>query len=1403
MKNKYNLAIFSIIFASFFITNAFSNEKQDILNKLAAGINQNNFGTEFCLSIPPALSELVYNPNNTIKIYAFALYDSKVKISILNKNYSDEKSVKSGELIEFTLSPELAQPYLKTAENQPVVSDIYQRSAIQISSDSPVSIYSLIMYNSSVEGFLVYPISKLSKSYLISTYKDPVFYYPIFNSLPAIITIVSPFDENKVTFDMGGNANTLSSDGLKPGDNLSRVLNKGDVWVISTKGRESDLSGSSVKSDLPIGVVSANQYSNIPIGNKSGNYTVEMETPINTWGKTYLAGRFFNRKTSPIIRVYAKEANTNVYVNNYPAGTIKDAFGTENNAFLELRLSDFVSDDFYAISSEKPINVVLYNTGTEEDGLPTPLGGPFKVVLTPVEQYQQTSMFSLPYTSLNDFASHYLSIFTELDESQQIPDSLELIKFKLNTELIFKVKNLKHLIRKDLLNINGKNYSYIAVQIQTDGSYAIRSNKSFYSISYGFKNNLVYGFLPSINLKNLSSDDALAPVVKWDILCNGIIEGQTEDVAEAGTLASNLSGHLFMSNESENISVIEIDKIIPGITKKIDWKLKVIDMNKTAKAKIKFWDAASNQIDATIIYKPSELAFEVNYVYFGSFKSSEFVENDLKIINNSDEDIYIGSFSLKWGNKGFSILNNSNVTIPTKKFALVKLKFDAGDDGIKVDSLGFVDTCGVTYKVKLEANVGSPVIDVSDVYFGDVIIGTTKTLTSMIKNTGASKLVINGFNLPKSNAIQVDFKRTINPGNPLQVEPGASFEFDVSFLPTNDQFVTDSVILISDAPTKDNIAIINGRGIQPGLMASSYDWGRQRIHRSEFPAGPYPALNPASGIVIQNQGSKDLRIAKVEIKNEINPDAFELNVLQLNNKELKSGESMVLQTAFRPNKLGVSKLLIELTDENGNKTQTQLLGFGIVPKLRHSELDFDTVVSENYQEPSILELEISNLPEEDWVYADTVNIFDIFSENTGDISDQWFKYGSKGFKFDKSKINFPIKLAPGQSYFLPVAFAASSGEQFSANLKIVSDAIEYPSIKLKGFGIEQSLSVSDGSAETCTNTPVQISSIIKNNGNTDIQVSPIKFIEPQSEFSFVEDKDISDGFTLLPNQDKEIKVLFRPVSPVTKTVEILIEAVDNQNLRKVGSITGISKSYFISSFLKPIEQTLQVGSVAKISINLESSLFNENTIIKEFSFIIKFNSKILKPLPDEFNDGSIIKGKFYREISFIGADKMKITFKSLTNDGINQSCELIELAFQTYYPNDALSYSNIEAISESVDNNCVAIKKSLGRINIEEQCIGNLRQFTYNGNKYNLGKVNPNPVSNDEFKISFGIGISATTVITITNSLGEVILKPIDSSLEKGTYEISIPTVNLGSGLYFISIKSGPFTANEKLIISK
>ena len=193
----------------------------------------------------------------------------------------------------------------------------------------------------------------------------------------------------------------------------------------------------------------------------------------------------------------------------------------------------------------------------------------------------------------------------------------------------------------------------------------------------------------------------------------------------------------------------------------------------------------------------------------------------------------------------------------------------------------------------------------------------------------------------------------------------------------------------------------------------------------------------------------------------------------------------------------------------------------------------------------------------------------------------------------------------------------------------------------------------------------------------------------------------------------------------------------------------------------------------------------------------------MKPLPDEFNDGSIIKGKFYREISFIDADKMKITFKSLTNDGINQSCELIELAFQTYYPNDALSYSNIEAISESVDNNCVAIKKSLGRINIEEQCIGNLRQFTYNGNKYNLGKVNPNPVSNDEFKISFGIGISATTVITITNSLGEVILKPIDSSLEKGTYEISIPTVNLGSGLYFISIKSGPFTANEKLIISK
>ena len=1375
-----------------------ADDRQFIVDRMINEVGKNNFGTEFWFSVPPPLTDNLQNKYNTIRIYAIPLSDGKITLNIQSKNYTKENFVKAGEISEFILTPDLAQPYIKTGENQAIESDIYRSAAIKIIGDIAFSCYAVAIYNNSVESFLAYPINLLGKEYTISTYNDPVQYYPILNSLPAIVTITSPFDDNEIEFIMGGNSVSKTSDGLIPGNSLKRFLQKGDVWTISSDGKNADLSGSKVTGKYPISVVSANQYANIPLGVKSGNYAVEMETPSKSWSNTYFVGNLFNRKFSKIVRIYAKEENTEIKVNNYPVGTINKTNGIVNEAYLDVRLSDIDDNKFYAIEGNKDIYVVSYSTGTEEDGLPIPQGGVFKQVVSPYSQFTKTVFFSLPSNSLSDFNGHYLNIITETDEFGNISDSLLLFQFKVSNTIKNKVKDLKPLLRRDLAGINGKNFAFLTLEIKTDGAYSLISDKPFFAELFGHKNTFAYGFPAGFNLEDNNSTDEIAPIVSWANKCDGIIEGITEDISDKTSLPSNIAGHLFISNESENIKLIEIDKIIPGTQKIINWKLKVNDISKYAKAKIKFWDAASNITDAIIEFYPSQLKFENNIENFGSFKLNEDREKAIYLLNESDKDIFIDQLSLKYGDKGFEILNPNNISIAAKSQFAVNIKFTAISDGIVFDSLGVQDSCGIIYKVRLEANIGSPIINVSDINFGDNIIGSSITHYSTIKNNGVSDLIINGYRLPESIQFVVDFGREIDPSNPLIIEPKKSFEYGVTFLPSEERQYFDSIVFISDAKIQDNVCLINARGVQPGLICTSINWGNKRIHRTEIPAGPYQPNNEDNGFAIYNKGTKDLKITKVERIEQINPESFEINFLQINNQEIKKGEKIVLPVAFRPTIAGTSKIVVELTDEFNNKTQAELVGLGVVPQLESKTMDCDTVLTQIYSNPKIINFEIHNKSYSEWEFADTVVIFDIKSDD-GHISEDWEYYGSMGFKFDKSKINFPLKLVPGETYNIPIAFAPDSAGQKLAKLTVVSDELNKSEFVIKGYGIDQNFSVSDAYGETCINSEVVIISTIKNNGNTDLNILPLNFSEYHSEISFVDNEEIKDGFLLAAQQHKDIKISFKPSSKIEKTTNLLVQTKENPDLIRSGKITGKSMAYRINSFISPLEQTTQIGEQVSINVNLEATEFNENTNINELLLHIEYNYKALKPDLNKIIDSKFIEGKFYKEAKIEKAGLLSIKLSGLNGSVINQSTDLFEIFFDTFYPNDSINYSDIYINPVDVDNKCVDIRKSMGRINIKAECQSQLRQFNLSDSKYSLTAKN----THENIEVNFGIGISAITLMKIYNINGEQIFKEDYGKLNTGNYQAIFSKDNLSSGIYFVEINSGPFYKTEKIILYK
>jgi hypothetical protein len=1409
MKKYCTGLIILFIFSILFPIAAESQLKNEILKELVSGMGKTNFGTEFWFTVPPALTDNMPSSSNSVRIYVFPLYKTDITLNVLSKGIHETKKANGGETVEFSLLPSAAQPYLKSGVEPVVASDIYLKAGIRISSNAPVSVYVLVLYNQTTEGFLAYPVNLLGNEYIVSSYADASIYYPIYNSLPRLTGIVAVYDGTEITFIMGGNSKSASSDGLKPGESITRLMNRGDVWMFSTKGRGSDLSGSKITSTLPVAVVSANQSANIPLDNKWNDYIVEMETPTKTWGKDYLLGNIYGRKFSPIIRVYGKNDNTDIYLNNNKIGNIQKSGGIQNEGFLEIRPDDYTTSKFFSISSDNPINVVYYNTGSEEDGLPTPPGDPFLMTLSPVEQFQKSIMFSFPPISFNQNESNYVNIYFELDDQDNIPDSFELIHFTVDSISIRKVKNLKLLYNEKVKGSNGKYYGFVCLKLFNYGEYTLRSEYGFAAYLYGFNNSVTYGFPASIQLKDLTSKDSIAPSVVWSEACGGVIQGFTKDMPDDHEIRSGLAGILNESDEFINFDSLKHGKITPirGATISVDWSLAVVDLNLPAKAVIHFWDVDQNVATTNIYYQPKEIKFDRNFENYGTFKLNDKETKEFTISNKSQNQFIIKNLNLKFANTGFSIINQNisfPITLDTNSVFKFDVLFTAIKEGTIVDSLGFEDSCGVMYKVHLEASVGSPVINVDDIYYGDVVIGRTDTKTFIITNAGVSDLTISDYKLPLSDEFNVDFGTVISSDKPLKLVPGQKHVVTVDFTPKTESTIIDSVVFYSDAQVKDATALFTARGVPPGLIASSFDWQRRRIDRKNFPSGPYQVEDSNKAITISNTGSRDITIKEVKTINELNSDAFKLNTTILNNHLIKPDSIFYLKVEFKPTKLGDHELDFQYYDEKGSLTQTNLQGFGTVPQIKSEIFKFDTAMIKSYENPKIVFISITNLSVQDWEFADTVTIFDISPIYPDEISTKWDEYGTKGFKFDGNEIELPLRIAPGKSLVIPVAFAPETEDYFESDLRIISDSYQDPIIKLKGYGINQDITVIGGIGTACINQYDTITSTIKNNGSRTLSFAPLKFKEPVSEFSFFDQNDLK-SFDLEPSESRNIKILFKPVNSLPKEAELVFELKNTPEIQKIAQLKGEPRIYKLELVMSPLDQTSEISEMANIKLSILNTDDISNISLNEMNVVIKFNSDFLKPEPiDSILYGKLIAGKFLiRNMNSPYPDEIHLNIKSIAGNVFNGSGDLFSMNFETFFPTDSINYSDINISIEPLNNTCAKFESVTGRINTKLQCLNDLRKIKFSALKYSLEDVYPNPVNSMEVNINFTIAIDAITDFYLQNSLGEIISKPLNTRLTQGTYNLKIPLKDISSGLYFYTVKSGPFIQTKKMIINK
>ncbi|TAL67366.1 MAG: hypothetical protein EPN82_15470 [Bacteroidetes bacterium] len=1414
---KILLVSICILIASSYQTSAKEFDLNKLKKDLPELLGSNNVGTEFWLTFVPCWETA--GAKNDLKLYISSGLETVVTVEIPGKGYIRKQTTIPNDIIEFTLSPALGQPYRKTDTQQPEPEQIYEGAGIHVYADNPIIVYGVTRYEYTSDGYLAVPLSSLGKDYIVASWADPADNENQW--LTSYTAVVAPYDRTTVRFNLGGTAATRTAGGQNPGETTKWDLSKGDVLIFGSIGQHSDLSGSRFRANKPVSVVSGNFCAYIPENTEACDFIIEMELPTNTWGTEYHVTRIVDRLNNSFIKIFPKESGTKIFRDGIQLTTLQTGGGMENTGWLRMR-ADVGEPRPVVISGDKPISVTQYNPGQNDDAV---FSDPFQLVLTPYEQYQREIVFNTPGIKGGvGFTSNYINLVYRAANDGTIPDDLEFASVQGGAFVWKKINAIDPNPGQQFNKlVNGKKYYSKTISLPGDGVYKIRANDPFAAYAYGFSNFDSYGFPTSVALGDLEKPDTLPPDPHWILECDGSINGATVEDMPRNNDRSNLSKIILLAEESFNYKMTYKD-FIPGEDPATEWKAWVIDKNKDGRAVILFTDRRGNDTIITINYYAVKLTIRPE-LDFGTLPVGAVVEKDAWIINESSQSaVLLDTLALKYNDKGFEVYGiNLPYLLQPLDSVMIKVKFTATVNGEFQDSVGVGDTCVFNFESLVKAAVGGAVINVTYHDFGDVVVNHTANGQIEIRNYGNIDLVITGYTGPRQPIVFMPDIIAITDTTPLIIKPGDVFTYEVTFLPTAEQRYTDSMFFISNtekANNPDSVGDLFGRGIKPGLVANSYDWGRRRIDRPTFPTGPYPPDNNYEVIKLENNGSTNVIVRDIKIISNINGSAFEFERDSLTNRLIPDSSFIIVPVKFHPVVTGPHELIIEYDNNSGDTTSTQtiLRGIGVVPRVTTSDVDFGATIIDDTLHPNIRPVRFTNLSASDWEYGDSLKLDDlVVLPNVNVISENMATFGTEGFKYDKSSISFPLTLQMGEHLDFDGYFVANKLQQANGQIQTKSDADTEKVSYWVGTGIMQGLNIETGTEIICVYDTVTIPCRIYNVGSSNINVDSLKIqpldAESASVFSFVNPSD-SLGFIIDAGSYQVVLIKYAPI-PVTlpiprvTTHKANIVAYNNSIANPIVTsgipVTGNAEFYGRYSKISPKEQTNKIGDTTYISINLDPGLDISLAQIKKLDITVKYDGDFLKVYAQDVHVGTALEGKFGIQNLNINDVAGTISLSMVSpNDILNlpNGGEILRLYITTYLPKTQNDSSEIFHWIVLPETRCVGIFSDTGSIHLQPTCVYDLRKVALGTTNYSFSSVKPNPVTSTA-ELEFSIGLEAMTEVKIYGPTSELISVPVSDVLKPGVYKLGINTLDLPSGVYWLEMSSGPYKKIEKMVIAK
>ena len=437
--------------------------------------------------------------------------------------------------------------------------------------------------------------------------------------------------------------------------------------------------------------------------------------------------------------------------------------------------------------------------------------------------------------------------------------------------------------------------------------------------------------------------------------------------------------------------------------------------------------------------------------------------------------------------------------------------------------------------------------------FGQVVVGTTKTLSNTVSNNTSSSVTISVVQ-GMGSGFQVSGVTL-----PLTVGAGQTVSFNIQFKPTTSGNPSLTISLLD--PSSQGLAsfTVKGQGVTIGTLSpnpTQISFGNIKVGK-----------NQTTSVTLSNSGGSDLTVTQATMSGA----GFSMTNLALP-LTLHAAATASFSVTFAPPGGGSysgSVTLATTSDQQNSNVQVKLTGDGVT----------QGTLSPNPSSLAFGSVQIGTTSSK----SETLT-------NTGGSAVNISQVTASGSGFSVSGLSLPATLNANQSVTFTVNYTPASAGAMSGSVSVTSDASNSPlSISLSGTGLaDGSLtanpsSVSFGNITVGNNKSVPVT--VTNTGGVSVTVSSAS--ASGSGFSFT-----GPGMpaTINAGQSATFNAIFTPTSAgaASGTLTINSDAV-NSTLSVPLSGTGLSQGQLGSNPSSFSFGNVQVGTSKSLSGTLTNS----------------------------------------------------------------------------------------------------------------------------------------------------------------------------------------------------------------------